>query len=213
MDLKTKKKIKSIFIDKDKPKNRINDGKTDPKGNLWFGTMDNLERNIKNGDLYCLDRNFKLKKVDTNYIITNGPAFLNSKIFYHNDSRQKRIYKIKINKHMNIIKKNIFIKFNKTQGSPDGITTDEKNNLWVCHFNGARITVFNKKAKIIHKIKLPAKNITNCIFGGKNNSELFVTSAKKSMTKKEIKNFKLSGSLFKIKTNMKGKSIKKFNYI
>ena len=67
--------------------------------------------------------------------------------------------------------------------------------------------------KIIHKIKLPAKNITNCTFGGKYNSELFVTSAKKSMTKKEIKNFKLSGSLFKIHTNMKGKSIKKFNYI
>jgi len=213
IDLKTKKKIKSIFIDKDKPKNRINDGKTDPKGNLWFGTMDNLERNIKNGDLYCLNKKFKLKKIDTDYIITNGPAFLNSNNFYHNDSRQKRIYKIKINKQMKIIKKNIFIKFNKSQGAPDGITTDKKNNLWVCHFGGDRITVFNKKAKIIHKIKLPAKNITNCTFGGKYNSELFVTSAKKSMTKKEIKNFKLSGSLFKIKTNMKGKSIKKFNYI
>ena len=38
---------------KDKPLNRINDGKVDPKGRLWFGTMDNPERNIKNGSLYC----------------------------------------------------------------------------------------------------------------------------------------------------------------
>ena len=213
VDLKKNKKIKSIFIDKDKPLNRINDGKTDPNGNLWFGTMDNLERNIKNGDLYCLNKKLKLKKIDTNYIITNGPAFLNPKIFYQNDSRQKRIYKITINKKMNIIKKKIFIKFKKKQGAPDGITTDRKNNLWVCHFGGGCISVFNKKAKKIHKISLPAKNITNCIFGGQNNSELFITSAKKSMTKEEMKKFKFSGSLFKIKTNMNGKNIKKFKYI
>ena len=41
IDLKTKKTIRSIFIEKNLPKNRINDGKTDPKGRLWFGTMDN----------------------------------------------------------------------------------------------------------------------------------------------------------------------------
>ena len=37
--------------------NRINDGKTDPAGNLWFGTMDNLERKIEKGSLYKLDKN------------------------------------------------------------------------------------------------------------------------------------------------------------
>ena len=47
MDLKSKKIIKSIFIEDDLPKNRINDGKTDTKGRLWFGTMDNPERSIK----------------------------------------------------------------------------------------------------------------------------------------------------------------------
>ena len=49
VDLKSKKVIKSILIEKDLPKNRINDGKTDSKGRLWFGTMDDLERNLKNG--------------------------------------------------------------------------------------------------------------------------------------------------------------------
>ena len=49
--------------------------KTDPNGNLWFGTMDNLERNIEKGSLYKLDKNLLLTKVDTNYRITNGPAF------------------------------------------------------------------------------------------------------------------------------------------
>ena len=51
--------------------------------------MDNLERLIKNGSLYCLDKNLNLHKVDKNYYITNGPAFIDENNFYHTDSRKK----------------------------------------------------------------------------------------------------------------------------
>ena len=211
VNLKNNKKIKSIKIENEIKSNRINDGKTDLNGKLWFGTMDNLERNINKGSLYCLDNNFFLKKVDTNYYITNGPAFLSEKTFYHSDSRLKKIYKISVDKNLNILKKNIFKKFNKKTGSPDGMTLDTNKNLWVCHFGGARISVFDTKGKKIHVINFPAKNITNCIFGGKNNSEIFVTSAIKSMNKKDIIKYKYSGALFKIKTNVRGKLQKKYN--
>ena len=100
INLKSKKIIKSITIEKNIKLNRINDGKTDPIGRLWFGTMDNLERNIKKGSLYCLDQYLKLTKVDTNYYITNGPAFIDSSNFYHTDSRKRKIYKNKLNKDM-----------------------------------------------------------------------------------------------------------------
>ena len=196
MDLKSKKIIKSIFIEDDLPQNRINDGKTDSIGRLWFGTMDNPERSIKTGSLYCLDENLTLHKVDSNYFITNGPAFLDNNNFYHTDSRSKTIYKIKINKNFKIVKKKIFVKLKTNEGSPDGMTLDNKKNLWVCHFNGACISIFNKKGKKIHKINFPAKNITNCTFGGKNNKELFVSSATKSMSKKDYKKYRYSGSFF-----------------
>ena len=210
VNLKNKKIIKSIQIEKSKPLNRINDGKTDSQGRLWFGTMDNSERKIKNGSLYCLDKKLILHKVDTNYYITNGPAFINKDTFLHTDSRRKIIFKIKINKNFKIVKKTKFIKFSKKDGSPDGMTIDTKKNIWVCHFGGGCITVYNLKGTRIHKIKLPAKNITNCTFGGINQDELFVTSALKGMKKKEIKKFSLSGSLFKIKTNSKGIVSKSF---
>ena len=211
-NLKTKKIIKSIIVEKNKTLNRLNDGKTDPKGRLWFGSMDNLERKIRTGSLYCLDNNLNLTEVDKNYYITNGPAFINSENFYHTDSRDKKIYKIKIDKKLKIIKKKVFIKFKNKEGSPDGMTLDKQNNLWTCHFGGACISIFNKTGKKIHKIDLPAKNITNCTFGGSNNSELFVTSAKKSLSKKDLRQFKLSGSLFRIKTNVNGTIAKRFNY-
>ena len=212
VNLKTKKIIKSIIVEKNKTLNRLNDGKTDPKGRLWFGSMDNLERKIRTGSLYCLDNNLNLTEVDKNYYITNGPAFINSENFYHTDSRDKKIYKIKIDKKLKIIKKKVFIKFKNKEGSPDGMTLDKKINLWTCHFGGACISVFNKTGKKIHTIDFPAKNITNCTFGGPNHSELFVTSAKKSLSKKDLRQFKLSGSLFRIKTNVNGSIAKGFNY-
>ena len=210
IDLKSKKIIKSIKIENNLPKNRINDGKTDHKGRLWFGTMDNPERSIKKGSLYCLDENLNLRKVDSNYFITNGPAFLDDNNFYHTDSRSKVIYKIKINKSYKIIKKKILVKLKTDEGSPDGMTLDNKKNLWVCHFNGARISVFDKKGTKIHKVNFPAKNITNCTFGGKNNKELFVSSATKSMLRKDYKKYRYSGSFFSIKTNMSGKLSKSY---
>ncbi len=212
VNLKNKKKIKSIVVEKNKPFNRLNDGKTDPRGRLWFGSMDNLERNVENGSLYCLDSNLKLIEVDCKYMITNGPAFIDEKNFFHTDSKKKIIYKIKIDNNLNIKKKRIFKKFSKSDGSPDGMTVDKLKNLWVCHFGGACISVFNKKGKKIHKINLPAKNVTNCTFGGKNNSDLFISTARKSMNKKDLQKYKFSGSLFKVKTNMKGITSKKFIY-
>ena len=209
-NIKTKKIIKSILIEEDIKLNRVNDGKTDPKGNLWFGTMDNLERKIEKGSLYKLDKNLLLTKVDKNYRITNGPAFIDELNFYHTDSSKKIIYKIRINKKNKIINKKIFKKFSSKEGSPDGMTLDKNKNLWVAHFHGACVSVFNNRAKLIHRIQLPAKNITNCTFGGQKNNELFITSATKGMSNTDLQKYRYSGFLFSVKTNMRGKLQKKF---
>ena len=213
VNLKNNKKIKSIFIEIDKPLNRLNDGKTDPRGRLWFGSMDNLERNIQNGSLYCLNKNLKLKMVDNKYVITNGPAFINEKNFYHTDTKKRIIYKIKIDKNLNILEKKIFKKFLGVEGFPDGMTTDRFKNLWVCHFGGSSISVFNQKGKKIYKIKLPAKNVTNCAFGGADNNDLYITTALKGLKEIDKKKYNLSGSLFKVRTNSKGMTSKSFNVI
>ena len=210
VNLKSKKVIKSIVIEEDLSNNRINDGKTDPKGRLWFGTMDNPERSIKNGSLYCMDKDLIIHKVDTGYFITNGPAFLNENNFYHTDSRRRIIYKLKVNKYLKIIKKEVFIKLNSKNGSPDGMTLDRNKNLWVATYGGAKLLVFNKNGKLKHTVKFPAKNITNCTFGGKNNTEIFVTTAKKSMNKSELQRYSFSGSLFSVKSNIKGLNQKNF---
>ena len=210
IDIKTKKIFYSIPVELNKPSNRLNDGKIDQKGRLWFGTMDNLEKKKRYGSLYCLDGKLNIHRIDEGYFITNGPAFLNNNTFYHTDSKKRIIYKMKINKKFKLIKKKKFLTFSKNEGSPDGMTTDIKNNLWVCHYGGAKITVYNSNGKRIQTIKVPAKNITNCVFGGVSNSELFITSARKNMNEIDIKQYPLSGSLFSSNLNIKGKKSNSF---
>ena len=210
VNLINKKVLYSIKVESNKKYNRLNDGKTDPMGRLWFGTMDNLERKKSSGSLYCLNNKLKLHKVDSKYYITNGPAFLNKNNFYHTDTRKKIIYKIRINNKLKILKKSVFLKFRKADGFPDGMTTDTKNNLWVCHYAGGCISVYNLKGKKIHKINLPAKNITNCTFGGSKYNQLYVSTARKDLKIKDINKYPLSGSLFKMRTNIKGKSTQSF---
>ena len=90
------------------------------------------------------------------------------------------------------------------------MTLDKNKNLWVAHFHGACVSVFNIRAKLIHRIHLPAKNITNCTFGGLKNNEIFITSATKGMNSADLQKFKYSGFLFSIKSIIKGINQKKF---
>ena len=66
------------------------------------------------------------------------------------------------------------------------------------------------RGKKIHQFNIPAKNITNCTFGGPKNNELFISTAVKGTHYSDLKKYPLSGSLFKVKTNSKGKYIKSF---
>ena len=91
------------------------------------------------------------------------------------------------------------------------MTVDQKGNLWVCKFNGYGLSIFNKKGKFIEKIKIPSKNVTKCVFGGENNKDLFIITAKTRNNKKELQKYKFSGGLFRVKTNIKGRLQKKFN--
>ena len=59
--------------------------------------------------------------------------------------------------------------------------------------------------KNIGNISIPAKNVTKCVFGGENNRDLFIITARVKNNKKELQKYKFSGGLFKVKTNIKGK--------
>jgi sugar lactone lactonase YvrE len=90
-------------------------------------------------------------------------------------------------------------------GWPDGMTTDSEGTLWVAMWGGAKITRWNPgTGQLLEAVPVPALNITSCVFGGPNLTDLYITSARKGMSSEQVAKFPASGGLFRIKTGIRG---------
>ena len=161
----------------DMPDNRLNDAKADAEGRIWAGSMPfHLDR--PSGKLYRLDPDRSLHVMDSGYTVANGPAISpDQRWLYHTDTVPGLIYRFALGKDGSLGQREIFIRFDKDWGRPDGMTVDAEGHLWVAHWNGAQISRFTPDGKRIRSIPLPARQITNICFAGQGLERMFVTSA------------------------------------
>lgn len=187
----------------DKPHNRFNDGKCDPAGRFWAGTMA-LNSPTNEGSLYCLDTDYSVSKKLSNVAISNGIIWsLDSKTMYYIDSlaRNVRAYDYDIDTG-DIRHERILIEIPKEFGVPDGMTIDEEGMLWIAQFHGGRVCRWHPDTgEILQTIHLPASCITACAFGGENLETLFITSA---ALESGIPGEPQAGGLFSIKPGVCG---------
>ena len=72
-------------------------------------------------------------------------------------------------------------------------------------WGGAALTVWNPaNGALIEKIVIPAKNVSSCVFGGLEQNELYVTSARKGLGDADLSAYPATGGLFRIQTNVTG---------
>ena len=197
---------------------RCNDGASDAKGRLWFGTMQNnfnangydIPITKRIGNLYRLDKNLKLNLIKSNLGIPNTFVWSpdNSK-FYFADTMDGVIYSYDFDLNLGLISnKNIFTSFDR--GFPDGSTMDSEGYLWNCRWGGSCVVRFDPNGKIDKIIEVPVENVTNCVFGGKNLNTLFITTARHGLSKEYLKNNPTAGGLFAIELSVKGIEDNKF---
>lgn len=194
-------KIKMLAKPEDHlPNNRFNDGKCDPAGRFWAGTM-SLSEEKGAGNLYVLERNQAHKKIE-NVTISNGLAWsLDYKTMYYIDTPTRKVVSFTFDKATgNISNRKIIIHIPKEDGYPDGMTIDTEGMLWIAHWDGWQVTRWHPvSGKKIHAIPLPAAKITSCTFGGNGLTDLYITSASVGLSPKELEKQPLAGSLFVIK--------------
>ena len=185
---------------------RLNDGKCDPSGRFWVGSM-HLEQETGKANLYTItSENILQKKIDS-VTISNGIVWTSDKkTMYYIDTPTSTIKEFDYNNETGEISNGkIAVKIPIKFGFPDGMTIDEENMLWVGMWNGNAVIRFNPKTgKVISKIEVPAHNITSCAFGGENLETLYITSARIDMTEEELIKYPLAGSLFSINPGVKG---------
>jgi len=187
--------------EKNLPKNRFNDGKCDMMGRFYIGSMDDEEKETS-GSLYVYEKN-QIRKLESNLSISNGLGWnkANTK-FYLTDSPKREIYVYDYEiKTGNISNKKIFAKIKTGDGYPDGLSLDNEDNIYSCHWGGFKITKYSPGGKILQIFPLAVPNVSSCCFGTKNYDTLLITTAKKDLKQEELKKYPLSGCVFTLKLN------------
>ena len=170
------------YVEDDLKENRFNDGKCDSKGRFWAGTME-IDPVNPNGSLYCFspDTHKTEKKFDQIYI-SNGIAWpKDDSLMYFIDSLRYKVQAFRYDADTGNIKfQRDLIKFDPNQGTPDGMTIDSNNNIWVAFYDGAKVCCYNPlNGVLLDQIDIPAQRPTSCTFGGENLDILYITTAAK----------------------------------
>lgn len=185
--------------------NRFNDGKCDPHGRFLAGTMDMGEKD-PNGCLYSFDGK-AMTKLWSNVTISNGLAWSpDHKTLYYIDTPTHEVkafdYHLESGTVANM---RVVVALPKPLGFPDGMTSDLQGNLWIAMWGGAQITKWNPgTGQLLERIPVPAKNVSSCVFGGKNMNELYITSARGGLDEEILNEYPLTGSVFRLETNVEG---------
>lgn len=193
-------KIGEVFTPYGHPEgNRFNDGKCDPAGRFWAGTMA-LAETEGAGSVFVFDQDHKIKRVMQGVSISNGMAWTaDRQTLYYIDTPTQRIVAFDYNLETGAIKnKRTAIDLQHEKGFPDGMTIDQEDNLWVAHWDGWQVTRWNPRtAKKIGAIPMPVARVTSCTFGGDQMDELFITTARVGLTPEQESHQPLAGSLFR----------------
>lgn len=206
VNLETEEIVLLSDVESDMPENRFNDGKCDPNGNLWVGSM-YFEQNKPNASVYKINERGETVKMIDSVTISNGIVWTkDSKTMYYIDTPSANIMAFDFDPETSTISNGrVAVKVSEEDGFPDGMTIDENDTLWVGMWNGNAIAHFNPKTgELIDKISVPAHNVTSCAFGGENLDILYITTSSLDMTDEEQKAYPLAGSIFKTKPGVKG---------
>ena len=206
--LDTKSGTKKLIIDPEEniPNNRFNDGKCDPAGRFWAGTM-STKGELEKGTLYRLDADSTIHKMVEKVSISNGIAWsLDFKKMYYIDTPTQKVMAYDYdNKTGELSNPSVAVGVPVEMGSPDGMTIDSDGNIWVALWGGSAVTCWNPETgKLIQTIKVPAKNVTSCAFGDDDLGTLYITSARIGTSDDDLNKYPNSGSVFKTKPGVKG---------
>lgn len=206
IDLETGKTRLLSDVESDQPGNRFNDGKCDPNGNLWVGSM-HYEQSRPEASLYRINKNGQTAKMKDNITISNGIVWTNDKsIMYYIDTPTGVIKAFDYNPDTSeISNERIAVEINPEDGFPDGMAIDENDHLWVGLWNGNAVAQYDPvSGDLIRKVMVPAHNVTACAFGGAKLDTLYITTSSLDMTKEEQQKYPDAGSIFKVVPGVKG---------
>lgn len=179
--------------------NRLNDGRVDPRGRFWVGTMDN-QLHRPNGALYRVEPDGSAHRMLDGVIVSNGIAFsADGRTLYFTDTRRYCTWRFDVDVDDGVLtSRRVFADYSSTQERPDGACVDADGALWTAFFAGRRVVRYRPDGTIDLVVPMPVSNPTCLCFGGADLGTLYVTTAAKFLTPEQRAAEPLAGGLFAI---------------
>jgi len=176
---------------------RLNDGKRDPAGRLWVGTINTAAEPSETAALYQLQDD-RLVEIEGGYTNANGKTWsADGDLMFHADTGRNTVWVYDYDNSAGALSnKRVFVKIEI--GSPDGLEADGLGNLYAAIFGGSRVDIISMRGDVVGQIDLPVPNATSCCVGGPRRKTLFITTAFDGMSDEERGSAPLSGHVFKV---------------
>lgn len=188
---------KLVNADFDVADHRINDGKVDRAGRLWYGTM-HLAETRPSGHLYRYQSGVQ-RRMHDDVTVSNGIGWSpDDTVMYYADSGTGRITAFDFDLSTGRIDRPRSFLDDPSLIS-DGLTVDAEGCAWAAKWNGGRVVRYDPDGVEMSTWALPVSRTTSCAFAGADLDVLVVTSAAYQREDEP-----LAGSIFLLRPGVRG---------
>ena len=195
---------------------RFNDGKADPCGRFWAGTLYE-PRDANLARLFCLDIESRLVVKAGNAMTGNGLAWSpDASTLYWADTPGHIIRAWDWDSRSNLMsRERVFKQWPPKPdgwqpgrsgyvGRPDGAAVDVLGNYYVAMYEGARVLKLAPSGEVLQDIAVPVQCPTMPCFGGADLQTIYLTTARQKRTLAELKRYPESGCVFSMQVDVPG---------
>lgn len=192
---------------------RFNDGKADPQGRLWVGTIYE-PRTPPRAALYRWARG-RLDRIAGDVTVSNGLAFSpDGGTLYWTDTTAHRISALDLDAAEGTLsRQRMFAQFPPKQagqdlrhygGRPDGAAVDAEGAYWVAMFEGQRLLRLAPDGRLLQEVPLPVRCPTMPCLGGPDLRTLYVTTARHNRPPDELSAQPWAGCVLQMRVDVPG---------
>jgi sugar lactone lactonase YvrE len=189
---------------------RFNDGKCDPAGRFWVGSMHEDYR-APVGRLFRVAAG-GFAALDDGYRVPNGLAWTpDGRTMLMSCSVADTTFAYDFDPDAGTVAgKRVWAAPKTAPGFPDGAAMDADGCLWSARWDGGCVARLTPAGKLDRTVGLPCRRVTSCCFGGPRLDILYVTTARIGLDDGALAAQPLAGGLFAVDPGVSGVPVARF---
>lgn len=197
-DLTTGRDETICGLEGDNPATRSNDGRADPYGGFWIGTM-GKSAETGAGSIWRFYRG-ALRRLFDGITITNAICFTpDRREARFADTRKQQVMRVPLDGDgWPADAPGVFLDLSRDGLNPDGAVIDASGTMWIAQWGAGRVAGYDAEGRFLRAIAVPGALQASCpAFGGPDLGDLFVTTAAEGLSAAERRASPMSGMTFR----------------